>query len=68
MSRPGPTFRQHDVTRALRAVAAAGFEAARLEIDPTGKIVIQFGNGERVEPSDALDEWMAGRAHKAQGR
>jgi hypothetical protein len=48
MARAGATFRQHDITRALRAVAAAGIEAARVEIDPSGKIVIQLGTGERV--------------------
>jgi hypothetical protein len=65
MSRAAAKFRQHDVTRALRAVAAAGMDAARLEIDQTGKIVILLGNAERVEPSNALDEWMAGHAHQA---
>jgi hypothetical protein len=66
MKRSAPTFRQHDVTRALRAVAAAGMEAARVEIDAaSGKIVIQLGGGERIEPSNALDKWMADRAHQA---
>jgi hypothetical protein len=65
MSRSAATFRQHDVTRALRAVAAAGMAAARLEIDQTGKIVIQLGSGERVEPSNPLDKWMAEHADQA---
>jgi hypothetical protein len=66
MARTAATFRQHDVTRALRAVAAAGMNAARVEIDTaTGKIVIQLGDGERVEPTNALDKWMADRAHQA---
>ena len=63
MSRDAATFRQHDVTRALRAVSAAGMVAARVEIDTLdGKIVIQLGTGGRVEPSNALDKWIAEHA------
>ena len=37
------TFRQADVTRAVKAVVAAGMGIARVEIDKSGKIVIVTG-------------------------
>jgi hypothetical protein len=37
------TFRQTDITRALRAVRKAGFENARLEVDTDGRIVVIVG-------------------------
>ena len=40
----GPsTFKQQDVTRALRATTAAGIDIQRIEIDRYGKIVIVMG-------------------------
>jgi hypothetical protein len=40
MPRAPSTFRQQDVTRAVKAVTAAGVNIARIEIDKSGKIVI----------------------------
>ena len=40
MSRSRCTFRQRDVTRAVKAVVAAGVEIACIEVDTAGKIVI----------------------------
>jgi hypothetical protein len=37
MSRAPSRFRQQDVTRAVKAVAAAGLNIARIEIDKAGK-------------------------------
>lgn len=42
--RRGPsTFRQTDVTRALKAARAAGFEHVRVEVDTDGRIILIVG-------------------------
>jgi hypothetical protein len=43
MARRPCTFRQQDVTRALKAAVAAGMVVAQIEIDKDGKIVIVAG-------------------------
>jgi hypothetical protein len=40
MGRSRCTFRQADVTRALRAAEAAGIEVGRIEIAPDGRITL----------------------------
>jgi hypothetical protein len=42
------TFRQTDLTRALRAVEKAGCDVARAEIAPDSRIVLVFKNGEEI--------------------
>ena len=64
MTRGPCTFRQKDVTRALRASIAAGIEVRRVEIDREGKIVLVTGNAtepEVSEPAATLDSWRASR-------
>jgi hypothetical protein len=70
--RRGPcTFRQTDVTRALRAARAAGFEHVRVEIDKDGKIAIVAGNGvdrpDEVAGENSFDQWMQHHARDTQG-
>jgi hypothetical protein len=43
MPRGSSTFKQQDVTRAVKAVIAAGVEVQKVEIDREGKIVVVSG-------------------------
>jgi len=68
MARAPSIFRQQDVTRALKAVAAAGVGIARVEIDKAGKIII-ITDETTDQPGQAsgndLDNWIAKRAKNA---
>ena len=56
MPRTRLTFRQRDVTAAVKAVEAAGRVVARVEISPDGRIiVIPARPGENVERQ--TNEW-----------
>ena len=56
MARAPSTFRQQDVTRAVKAVTAAGVAIARVEIDKAGKITIITSSEERSSDREA-NEW-----------
>ena len=58
MARAPSTFRQQDVTRAVKAVTAAGVHIARIEIDRAGKIVIIVAEG-HAQPDERteVNEW-----------
>jgi hypothetical protein len=57
MPRSPSTFRQRDVTRAIRAAAAAGVLVRRVLIDPkSGKIEVEIGeSGAQDSPRSDLD-------------
>ncbi len=58
MARAPSTFRQQDVTRAVKAVAAAGVHIARIEIDKSGKIVIITADATgRLGETKEANEW-----------
>lgn len=58
MARGPCTFKQQDVTRALRAAVAAGIEVQRYEIDKDGKIVVVTGKAtSATEPATDFDKW-----------
>jgi hypothetical protein len=62
MARTPSTFRQADITKAVKAMRAAGVCIVRVEIDKSGKIVI-VTDGAKPELSELapLDAWREGR-------
>lgn len=61
MSRGPQTFRARDMTMAVKAVTAAGYEVLRVEVDKAGKIVVVTTKGvvESPEILDDKNEWDA---------
>jgi hypothetical protein len=55
MGRASSRFRQTDVTRALKAVRAAGYGAARVLIDKTGRI--EIATAPEGEGGDSRNSW-----------
>ena len=59
MARSACTFKQQDVTRALRATLAAGVAVLRVEIDKDGKIILVTAGETPSAPVDDLDRELA---------
>jgi hypothetical protein len=57
MARRPCSFRQGDVTKALRAASAAGAQVQRIEIAPDGRIVMEMG--EPDASGTAANPWLA---------
>jgi len=59
MARPS-TFKQVDVSRAVRATKAAGLEIARIDIAPDGRIsVVTTALNTPPTPDSPFDAWKA---------
>jgi hypothetical protein len=56
-SRAPSTFRQRDVTRALRAVVAAGLHVVGVKVSAQGDIEVVTGD-EKAHDLTPLDRWM----------
>jgi hypothetical protein len=57
MSRGPCSFKQQDVTRALRATVAAGIEVQRVEIGKDGKIVVYVAKMPEPVDDNGGNEW-----------
>jgi hypothetical protein len=54
VSRSPHTFRQGDLTRAIKAVRAAGVPVAKVEVDRDGKIVVIIGDRDQTAEAEEL--------------
>jgi hypothetical protein len=57
MSRGKLKFKQQDISRAIRAVRAAGVEIGQIEIAPDGRIVIRPGKPAQSDGDAGQNEW-----------
>lgn len=53
MSRGPQTFKQGDVTKAIKAAVKAGLPVGRVEISPEGRIILVAGKAEQEQNSKA---------------
>lgn len=59
-------FKQRDVTRATRAVLAAGLQVKEVRVDKNGDITLVPAQPQPSEAAETpLDGWMSGRAREA---
>ena len=57
MSRGNQTFRQGDITKALKGAQNAGIEVQRVEIEKGGKIVVFAGKPDQRREGRSANEW-----------
>jgi hypothetical protein len=50
-------FRQRDITRAVKAVSAAGVSVSRVDLKADGTVSIVTGESQATIPSESTDGW-----------
>jgi hypothetical protein len=61
------SFKQTDVTRAVKAVASAGLPVVGVKINQAGDIEVVTGN-QSVQDSNSLDKWISNHARSIERR
>ena len=64
MARTPSTFRQRDVTKAVKAVVAAGLQVTVVKISARGEIVVETIKSQVQDSTAPLDQWMAQHARE----
>ena len=64
MARTPSTFRQRDVTKAVKAVVAAGLQVTVVKISARGEIVVETIKSQVQDFTAPLDQWMAQHARE----
>lgn len=68
MTRRSATVTQAQITRAVKAVQAAGLVVAKVEVDADGKVVVtSAASGPSAPEPTPLEKWRAERARQAEG-
>jgi hypothetical protein len=57
------SFRQADLKRATKGAMQAGLEISRVEIEPSGKIVLVAKSEREAPAGNDLDKWLNKHAH-----
>jgi hypothetical protein len=57
MSRGANTFKQTDITKAIKAAVKAGVKDWRVEIDRDGKIIVVAAEPAKTPDDQNINEW-----------
>jgi hypothetical protein len=64
MSRAPVSFKERDLTRAIRAANKAGLKIKHVEVDKSGRIVVVPVNGGDAEAQHGQNDWDKALEHE----